>query len=117
MVAPFTPDAEKLAAVRTALPALAAGIYLNTGSVGPLPAETAAAMAEAEARERDVGRAHPDDFDDFLQRMAEARAGVAAVLGTDVGVDRADPRHDRRDERRDPAARLATRRTRGDHRP
>ncbi|HEV8403597.1 MAG TPA: aminotransferase class V-fold PLP-dependent enzyme [Candidatus Limnocylindrales bacterium] len=85
MVAPFTPDAEKLAAVRAALPALAAGIYLNTGSVGPLPAETAAAMAEAEARERDVGRAHPADVDDFLQRMAEARAGVAAVLGTDVG--------------------------------
>ena len=84
MVGPFTPDAEKLATVRAALPALAAGIYLNTGSVGPLPAETAAAMADMEARERDVGRAHPDDFDDFLQRMAEARAGVAAVLGTDV---------------------------------
>jgi L-cysteine/cystine lyase len=85
VVVPFSPDAEKLAAVRMALPALAAGIYLNTGSVGPLPAETAAAMAEAEVRERDVGRAHPDDFDDFLQRMAEARAGVAAVLGADVG--------------------------------
>ena len=85
MVGPFTPDAEKLATVRAALPALAAGIYLNTGSVGPLPAETAAAMAEAEARQRDIGRAHPDDFEDFLQRMSEARAGVAAVLGTDVG--------------------------------
>ena len=78
------PDAEKLAAVRAALPALSAGIYLNTGSVGPLPAETAAAMAELEVRERDVGRAHPDDFDEFLARMAEARAGVAAVVGTDV---------------------------------
>ena len=78
------PDAEKLAAVREALPALSAGIYLNTGSVGPLPAETAAAMAELEVRERDVGRAYPDDFDEFLARMAEARAGVAAVLGTDV---------------------------------
>jgi L-cysteine/cystine lyase len=78
------PDPEKLAAVRAALPALSAGIYLNTGSVGPLPAETAAAMAEMEARERDVGRAHPDDFAEFLVRMAEARAGVAAVVGTDV---------------------------------
>jgi L-cysteine/cystine lyase len=84
VVGPFTPDAEKLATVRAALPALAAGIYLNTGSVGPLPAETAAAMADAEARQRDVGRAHPDDLDDLLQRMAEARAGIAAVLGTDV---------------------------------
>ncbi len=65
---------------------LSAGIYLNTGSVGPLPAETAAAMAEMEAYERDVGRAHPDYFDEFLARMAEARAGVSAVLGTDVAA-------------------------------
>lgn len=85
MVGPFLPDAEKLAAVREALPALAAGVYLNTGSVGPLPAETAAAMAELETYERDLGRAHPDYFEEFLARMAEARAGVAAVLGADVG--------------------------------
>ena len=56
------PDPEKLAAVREALPALSAGIYLNTGSVGPMPAETAAAMADIATYERDVGRAHPDDF-------------------------------------------------------
>ena len=41
------PDTEKLAAIREAIPALSAGIYLNTGSVGPLPAETAAAKAQA----------------------------------------------------------------------
>ncbi len=86
MVAPFDPGPGKLDAVRSALPALSAGIYLNTGSVGPLPAETAAAMAEIATWERDVGRGHPDSFDDLLARMAEARAGVAAVLGTDVGA-------------------------------
>jgi L-cysteine/cystine lyase len=80
------PDAEKLAAIREAIPALSAGIYLNTGSVGPLPAETAAAMAEIATWERDVGRAHVDTFADLLERMAEARASVAAVLGTDVGA-------------------------------
>ena len=79
-------DAEKLAAVREALPALSAGIYLNTGSVGPLPAETAAAMAEMANYERDIGRSHPDYFIEAQARMAEARAGVAAVLGTDVGA-------------------------------
>jgi L-cysteine/cystine lyase len=84
VVGPFLPDREKLAAVREALPALGAGIYLNTGSVGPMPAETAAAMAELEAYERDIGRAHPDYFEEFLARMGEARAGVAAVLGADV---------------------------------
>lgn len=86
MVAPFLPDAEKQAAIRTALPALAAGIYLNSGTAGPLPAETAAAMAEFAERERDVGRGHPEAFEETLVRMAEARAGVAAVIGTDVSA-------------------------------
>jgi L-cysteine/cystine lyase len=83
VVAPFPPDADRLAAVRAALPALEAGIYLNTGSVGPLPAETAAAMGELSAYELTTGRAHPDYFLETLQRMAEARAAVAAVLVAD----------------------------------
>ncbi len=81
MIPPSTDDAARLAAVRSGLPALAAGVYLNTGSVGPLPAETAAAMAEATEREVRIGRAHPADWEDALERMAEARAGAAAVLG------------------------------------
>lgn len=84
MVAPFLPDDEKLTAIRAALPALGAGIYLNTGSVGPLPAETAAAMAELVERELRIGRGHPDDWAAFLERMDEARAAVAAVIGGDV---------------------------------
>jgi len=86
VVAPFLPDAEKLAAIRAALPALSAGIYLNTGSAGPLPAETAAAMAEMAVWERDVGRGHVDAFEETLVRMAEARAAVAAVIGTEVSA-------------------------------
>jgi L-cysteine/cystine lyase len=85
VVAPFLPDAEKLAAVRDALPALAAGIYLNTGSVGPLPAETAAAMAEMTDYELRLGRSHEDYFEAFLERLAEARGAVAAVIGADIG--------------------------------
>ncbi len=83
MVAPFPPDADRLAAVRAALPARDAGIYLNTGSVGPLPAETAAAMNEISAYELTTGRAHSDYWIETLQRMAEARAAVAAVLVAD----------------------------------
>ena len=78
------PDAEKLAAVREALPALGAGIYLNTGSVGPIPVEAAAAAEEASGWELRTGRAHPDYFEIFLERMAEARAGIAAIIGADV---------------------------------
>ncbi len=83
MVDPFSPDQERLAAVRQALPSLGAGIYLNTGSVGPIPAESAAAMAEFANWELTTGRAHVDDWPEALQRLAEARASVAAVLLTD----------------------------------
>jgi L-cysteine/cystine lyase len=79
------PDAEKLAAVRAALPALGAGIYLNTGLAGPLPAEAAAAMDELAGWQVRTGRAHPDDYPALLDRLGEARAGIAAILATDVG--------------------------------
>jgi len=77
-------DADKLAAVRAALPSLSAGIQLNTGSVGPMPAEVVAAMAELEAYERDFGRAQIEYWSELLQRIDEARAAVAAVLGGDL---------------------------------
>lgn len=86
MVTPFLPDDEKIPAIREALPSTAAGIYLNTGTAGPLPRETARAMAEAEAWELRTGRADVNHYRDSLERMAEARAAVAAVIGT-------DPRH------------------------
>jgi len=77
-------DADKLAAVRAALPSLSSAIQLNTGSVGPLPAETAAAMAELEAYERDFGRAQTEYWAESAQRIDEARAGIAAVIGGDL---------------------------------
>ncbi len=80
---PFLPDGEKLAAVREALPATAAGIYLNAAAVGPLPAETHRAMAEQADRELRVGRASPDDFLELLERMDEARGVIAAVARAD----------------------------------
>jgi len=85
VAAPNPPDADRLAAVRAALPALEAGIYLNTGSAGPLPAETAAAMTELADYELRTGRAHAGYYEEMLQRMAEARASVAAVLTADSG--------------------------------
>ncbi len=77
-------DADKLAAVRAALPSLSAAIQLNTGSAGPIPAEVAAAMTELEVYERDFGRAQFEYYLDSVQRMDEARAGVAAVLGGEL---------------------------------
>ena len=83
MVGPFLPDDQKIPAIREALPATAAGIYLNTGSAGPLPRETARAMAEMEGIELNTGRADLAYWEDSIGRMNEARGAVAAVLGTD----------------------------------
>lgn len=78
------PDREKVAALRAALPATRAGIYLDTGSFGPIPAESAAATRQAEEREVALGRATRSAHDELVDRMAEARGALAAVLGTDM---------------------------------
>jgi L-cysteine/cystine lyase len=77
-------DADKLTAVRAALPSLAAAIQLNTGSVGPMPAEVAAAMQQLADYERDFGRAQTEYWQETFQRIEEARAGVAAVVGGEL---------------------------------
>lgn len=84
MVSPIPPDNRKVEAVRAALPATAAGIYLNTGTAGPLPSETAAAMAEVSEWEVRTGRGAAAIFEARGQRLDEARAAVAAVLATDI---------------------------------
>jgi L-cysteine/cystine lyase len=81
MIEPFLPDAERLAVLREALPATAAGIYLDTLTAGPLPAETARAMAEADEWDLRTGRAGLDRAADLEQRMEEARGVLAALLG------------------------------------
>ena len=83
VVSPFMPDSEKVAAIRQLLPATGAGIYLNAGTCGPLPAETMRAMDEQAARELAVGRAKLDQFVAFMDRMAEPRASIAALLVAD----------------------------------
>mgnify|MGYP000741707384 CR=1 FL=1 len=44
------------------------------------------AMAEIAAWERDTGRGHVDSIPDAMQRLAEARAAVAALMVTDVSA-------------------------------
>ncbi len=74
-------DRDRLSAVRAALPAVEAGIYLNAGTAGPLPAEAAAAMAEVAGWELQTGRAHTAYFETMQQRLEEARATLASVVG------------------------------------
>ncbi len=79
------PDDEKVAAIRRLLPATSAGIYLNAGTCGPLPAEAQRAMDEQAASELAVGRAKVDQYLAFAERALEARATVAAALVADPG--------------------------------
>lgn len=87
MVDPFMPDAEKIAAIREMLPATGAGIYLDTVTAGPFPAETARALAEADEWELRVGRTGVGRDEDVAQREDEARAVLAAlVLGDSAAI-------------------------------
>ena len=84
MLPPFPPDDERLRTVREALPAVGAGIYLDTATAGPLPSETSAAMAELAGWEGRTGRAGAAFLEETAARLDEARAAVAAILTADV---------------------------------
>jgi L-cysteine/cystine lyase len=77
------PEADKVAAIRALLPATAAGIYLNAGTCGPMSSEAHRAMEEQAALELATGRAHVAQWPEVMERMAEARASVAAILAAD----------------------------------
>lgn len=77
---PFADDVDKVRALRELLPATSAGIYLDTATAGPMPAETARALAEADDWEVRVGRAGMDQREDHDLRAAEARAVFAALV-------------------------------------
>jgi selenocysteine lyase/cysteine desulfurase len=76
-------DEDKVAELRKLIPATGAGIYLDTAYRGPMPAETAAAMHEADEWELRVGRATEGRQEDMAQRIEEARAVIAALIGAD----------------------------------
>ena len=84
-------DAQKVARLRELIPATSAGIYLDTAYRGPLPAETAAAMRDAEDWELRVGRATEGRAEDLEQRRNEARAVIAALIGADPDEVRFTP--------------------------
>lgn len=80
MVDQVQADTQKLAALRAGLPAVSAGIYLDAATAGPLPAETAAALREADEWELRVGRGGIDREAELEQREAEAMAVIAALI-------------------------------------
>lgn len=71
----------KVAALRAELPVTDNLVYLNTGSVGPLPRRTVAAMAAASERELREGRIGAAAIRVGREAEARVRRAVAAVVG------------------------------------
>jgi L-cysteine/cystine lyase len=68
--------------VRRGLPVLGHYAYLNTGSFGPLPRATVAAMQALERRELEEGRSSRAYFQRVLDEREVLRAELASLLGT-----------------------------------
>ncbi|MHB1006719.1 MAG: aminotransferase class V-fold PLP-dependent enzyme [Chloroflexota bacterium] len=74
---------QKLQAIRAQLPAVENAVYMNTGSVGPLPKVAAEAMEATLIRERDEGRITKAAFVAGHEAHERARKAVAGVIGAD----------------------------------
>jgi len=79
-----TDEAGKVAELRAAIPASTAGIYLNAGSVGPIPREVDAAVRQVQEQELATGRGSEHLMDDVQVRVDELRGVFASVLATDL---------------------------------
>jgi L-cysteine/cystine lyase len=73
-----------VAAVRAELPVTGKVAYLNTGTAGPLPRATVAAMQDEAAAELDEGRIDIAGFYAFFDRLTSLRAGLAKFVGVDA---------------------------------
>jgi L-cysteine/cystine lyase len=74
-----------LQAVRAQLPVTQRIAYLNTGTAGPLPASTAAAMEKSAASELADGRIGMDGFLTFFEQLSALRGAMAHLVGAEPG--------------------------------
>ncbi|HVA90356.1 MAG TPA: aminotransferase class V-fold PLP-dependent enzyme [Chloroflexota bacterium] len=74
---------QRLRAIREALPALAHGTYMNTGTAGPLPEAAADALQDAFAEEVARGRIGAGAWDQVKATAQAARGELARLLATD----------------------------------
>jgi L-cysteine/cystine lyase len=78
---PTAMDADKIAAIREELPATHRIAYFNTGTNGPLPRRSVAALVEYAQIELEQGRVGPGAWELYDATMNETRAALAALLG------------------------------------
>jgi L-cysteine/cystine lyase len=76
----------QIAALRAELPVLERLTYLNTGTAGPLPRRTVAAITAANERQLVEGRASFKVYmEDYFPLLADVRARFARLLGAEAG--------------------------------
>lgn len=68
-------------AIRTAMPAVTAVAYLNTGTYGPLPAVAHEAIVARQQQDFERGRAGAGNFEEVLAHKAAVRRDAARILG------------------------------------
>jgi L-cysteine/cystine lyase len=71
----------KVEQIRKEMPATLNTVYLNTGTCGPLPRRTVAAMQETIVEELEQGRIAPNHYPGIMAAKTAAKEAVAAVLG------------------------------------
>jgi L-cysteine/cystine lyase len=74
-------DIDKIAAIREELPATRRIVYLNTGTNGPLPRRSHAALIEHAQIELEQGRIGPGATERYNTTQSETRMAFAAMLG------------------------------------
>lgn len=74
----------KVQAIREEMPAVLQTVYLNTGTCGPLPRRTVAAMQRAQEAELLHGRIAPDHYPELAGALHGVKEVVASVVGCDA---------------------------------
>src|ERR1700694_771341 len=76
-----TDTAAQISRIREEMPATLATVYLNTGTCGPLPRRTIAAMRTAQEDELAQGRIAPDHYPHLFAMITEVKTAIARGIG------------------------------------
>jgi L-cysteine/cystine lyase len=74
---------QKIAAIRSQLPAVQSCVYLNTGTAGPMPGAVRAEMVRSLEQQETAGRIAPNYFPDLGRLAGHTRLALADMLGCD----------------------------------
>src|SRR5262249_54436983 len=78
---PTSADTDKIAAIREELPATRRVAYLNTGTNGPFPRRSYAALVEHAQIELEQGRVGPGAWERYSGAMNTTQTAFASLLG------------------------------------